>query len=72
MTFPTDEGGGLEPDRVYSFRYIADLTGQSLPTLRRLIARGEGPPVTQLSIRRAGIRGKHARAWLDSRVRGAA
>jgi predicted DNA-binding transcriptional regulator AlpA len=65
-------GGGLNPDAVYSLKFIARLSGISLPTLRRQIDKGDGPQVTALSARRVGIRGKHASAWLDNRVRGAA
>jgi predicted DNA-binding transcriptional regulator AlpA len=62
------ESGGLNPDRVYSLAFIADLAGISLATLRRLIRAGDGPQLTRISERRVGIRGRHGTAWLDARV----
>ena len=35
----------------------------------RLLRKGNGPKVTQLSNRRVGIRADHLKEWLDSRVR---
>jgi predicted DNA-binding transcriptional regulator AlpA len=55
-------------DRVLTLSEFAINAGISLVTLRRLIARGEGPAVTKLSPRRLGVRVSHARAWLDSRI----
>ena len=55
-------------DRVLMLSEFAIMAGISLVTLRRLIARGEGPAVTKLSTRRLGVRVNHARAWLDSRT----
>ena len=55
-------------DCVLTLSQFASIAGISLVTLRRLIARGEGPAVTQLSTRRRGVRVSHARAWLDSRT----
>ena len=55
-------------DRVLMLSEFAIMAGISLVTLRRLIARGEGPAVTKLSTRRLGVRVSHARAWLDSRT----
>jgi predicted DNA-binding transcriptional regulator AlpA len=54
-------------DRVFTLSQFASNAGISLVTLRRLIARGEGPTVTKLSERRLGIRVRHAREWLDAR-----
>jgi predicted DNA-binding transcriptional regulator AlpA len=65
------EAGALVADRVYSFQHFAAFVGVSVPTLRRLIAKGDGPPITHLSERRVGIRGRHGSAWLDSRARAA-
>ncbi len=55
----------LNEDRVLMLSEFAIMAGISLVTLRRLIARGEGPAVTKLSTRRLGVRLSHARAWLD-------
>jgi predicted DNA-binding transcriptional regulator AlpA len=57
-------------DCVLTLSQFASNTGISLVTLRRLIARGEGPAVTKLSARRLGIRVRHAREWLDARAFG--
>ena len=40
----------------------------SARTLERLIAAGEGPTVTALSVRRRRIRLDHLRAWADARA----
>jgi predicted DNA-binding transcriptional regulator AlpA len=55
-------------DCVLTLSQFASNAGISLVTLRRLIARGEGPAVTKLSTRRLGIRLRHARQWLDARA----
>lgn len=55
-------------DRVLTLSEFAINACISLVTLRRLIARGEGPTVTKLSPRRLGIRVRHAREWLDARA----
>ena len=60
----------LNEDRVLTLSQFASNAGISLVTLRRLIARGEGPTVTKLSTRRLGIRLQHAREWLDARASG--
>jgi len=57
-----------DDDRVLSLPEFSKLAGISYVTLRRLIAAGAGPTVTRLSKRRLGIRIRHAREWLDSRV----
>ena len=57
-------------DCVLSLSQFASNSGISLVTLRRSIARGEGPTVTKLSTRRLGIRLRHAREWLDARASG--
>jgi predicted DNA-binding transcriptional regulator AlpA len=58
----------FDQDRVLTLFEFATLAGISLVTLRRLIARGEGPTVTKLSTRRLGIRMRHAGEWLDARA----
>jgi hypothetical protein len=55
--------------RVMSFRAWCDLNGFSIPTGRRIIASGEGPPVLQLGLRRIGIRHGDNRRWQESRIR---
>jgi predicted DNA-binding transcriptional regulator AlpA len=59
-------------DRVRSLRETATLLGVSIATLRRMIAAGDGPVVTQLSTRRQGIRDSHREMWLDARAKSAA
>jgi predicted DNA-binding transcriptional regulator AlpA len=56
-------------DRVLSFGQWCDLNNFSEPTGRRIIQRGEGPVVLQLSTRRIGVRESDNRAWQESRVR---
>lgn len=63
---PTSPSNDL--DRVESFKQFCDRNGVGLSTLKRLIARGEGPTVTVLSERRKGIRASHAKEWLESRA----
>lgn len=60
-----------QPDRVRSLPETAAVAGVSIATLRRLIAGGKGPKVTQLSARRIGIRESHLAQWLDARARDA-
>jgi predicted DNA-binding transcriptional regulator AlpA len=61
-----ERGGG--GDRVRSLVETAELLGISICTLRRMIAAGTGPTVTQLSPRRLGIRDSHRTAYLDARA----
>jgi hypothetical protein len=62
----------LEDHRVLSFPQWCSLAGISIDTGRRIVQRGLGPPVVQLSARRIGVRlADHVR-WLASRARGAA
>ena len=56
-------------DKVLSFAAWCELNNFSKPTGRRLILRGEGPVVLQLSTRRIGIRESDNAAWQASRVR---
>jgi predicted DNA-binding transcriptional regulator AlpA len=56
----------MAEDRIISLAEFAAIAGISLITLRRLIARKQGPPVTKISPRRLGIRVRHGRAWLDA------
>jgi predicted DNA-binding transcriptional regulator AlpA len=57
------------PRRVRSLRETAEIAGISLATLRRQIAEGTGPIITQLSARRVGVREDHREQWLDRRVK---
>jgi hypothetical protein len=60
----------LEDDRVYPIPYFCDqVLGVSEDTFRRICQRGEGPPITQLSPGRKGVRGKHGKDWLDGRAK---
>jgi predicted DNA-binding transcriptional regulator AlpA len=56
-------------DKVMSFAQWCRVNSFSKPTGRRIIKRGEGPPVIRLSPRRIGIRESDNRAWQDSRTR---
>ena len=58
---------GTAPNRVRSFAETAEIIGTSISTLRRLVARGDGPKVTHLSPRREGIQDRHREEWLLSR-----
>ena len=61
--------GPQDRDRVLTFAEWCALNGFSQATGRRILKRGEGPPVIQLSIRRLGIRQSDNTAWQESRVR---
>ena len=52
---------------ILPLKKIAAKHGTSLRNLQRMIARGEGPPVIQLSPRRVGIDEADDDAWLASR-----
>jgi predicted DNA-binding transcriptional regulator AlpA len=56
-------------DRVLSFPLWCEINGFSKATGRRIIARGEGPPVLQLSPRRIGVRESDNAAWQSARAR---
>jgi len=56
-------------DRVLTFRQWCGLNGFSKATGLRILRRGDGPPVLQLSARRIGIRESDNAAWQASRVR---
>ena len=58
-------------DCVNSFAECAHRAGVSLATWRRIIERGEGPKIVELSLRRRGVRESHFVEWLDARTRGA-
>jgi predicted DNA-binding transcriptional regulator AlpA len=56
-------------DRVLTFRMWCAVNEFSLATGRRIMKRGEGPRVLQLSPRRIGIRESDNAAWQASRAR---
>jgi hypothetical protein len=56
-------------DHVNSYAQCARRAGVSLATWRRILERGEGPEVVQLSARRCGVRESAFLQWLDSRTR---
>jgi predicted DNA-binding transcriptional regulator AlpA len=58
----------LADDAVVDYVTAARVAGLSLCTLRRLVARGEGPPVVRLSPRRVGVRACDLRAWIAART----
>jgi hypothetical protein len=53
-------------DRVNSFAECAHRAGVSLATWRRILERGDGPKIVQLSRRRRGVRQSHFVEWLDA------
>jgi len=55
--------------QVLTFAEWCELNRFSIATGNRILARGEGPPVIQLSKRRLGIRVGDNRRWQESRVR---
>jgi predicted DNA-binding transcriptional regulator AlpA len=57
------------PWRVLSIREWCELNGFSLATGRRLIERGEGPVVVQLSPRRCGVTIRANADWQAQRAR---
>jgi hypothetical protein len=59
---------GVADDVVLTLSDFVKLAGVSMSTVRRMILRGDGPVITQLSERRRGVRVRHARAWLDVRA----
>src|SRR5262245_10556451 len=57
-------------DKVLTFSAWCQVNAFSLATGRRLIKRGDGPPVLQLSPRRIGVKESDNAAWQQSQVRG--
>jgi predicted DNA-binding transcriptional regulator AlpA len=55
-------------DCVRSIEETAAILGLGVPTLRTMIAKGEGPQVTRLTERRIGIRDSHREAWLNKQA----
>ena len=58
--------------RVLNFRQWCELNGFSQATGRRIIKAGEGPIVTQLSMRRIGVTVANNAEWQASRARSSA
>jgi hypothetical protein len=65
---PSAAARSFSDDRVLTLAEAAHLSCVSIATFRRLLREPGGPVVTALSSRRLGVRVKHLRAWLDSRV----
>jgi hypothetical protein len=55
-------------DHVRTIEETASLLGIGVPSLRSLLANGEGPQITRLSKRRIGIRDSHREQWLDKQA----
>ena len=55
-------------DRIFTLDEFAKLNRISTSTLERTIARGEGPKLVQLSLRRLGIRERDGAAWQAAHV----
>lgn len=56
----------LGADRVMSFAAWCALADVSLSTGKRIVAAGNGPRLTQTSVRRKGVRISDHHAWLDA------
>lgn len=54
--------------RVLTLAEVARALGVSVASVRRLISRGEGPPVVRVTPRRLGIREADLERWLLSRT----
>lgn len=61
--------GDYARDRVLPVAEVADRCSISIATFKRLVSKGLGPKITELSARRQGVRESHLVQWLDSRVR---
>ena len=55
--------------RVLTLKQWAERTGFSVATARRIINRGDGPPIIDISTRRRGVRVCDDFAWQESRLR---
>ena len=55
-------------DRIWTIPEFAKVNRISKTTLSRTIARGDGPKVVRLSLRRLGIRERDGAAWQAARV----
>ena len=60
----------MQGDRVLSRRQVADLLGISLPTLWRLVKRGDFPRPFRISPGRVGWRARIVLQWLADRSNG--
>ena len=65
----TDRDRALDDMRVLSIRKWCEVNGFSFDTGKRLIKRGQGPKITQISDRRIGITVAANREWQKSRER---
>jgi predicted DNA-binding transcriptional regulator AlpA len=64
-----ERGGSRSVDRILTIAEFAKLNRISVTTLYRIVARGCGPKIIKLSVRRVGIRESDAVAWQDARIR---
>ena len=55
-------------DRIWTLDEFAKLNSISAATLARAIARGDGPKVVKLPLRRLGIRESDGAAWQAARI----
>jgi hypothetical protein len=63
------QGSTVEDNRVLTFAQWCEVNAFSEATGRRLISSGDGPVVTQLSVRRIGVTIGNNRKWQESRAR---
>ena len=56
-------------DRVMPIREWCEVNNVSLSTGLRILKRGDGPPIVQMSARRRGIRVSDNVVWQDRRLR---
>jgi hypothetical protein len=59
----------VDDQRVLTRKEWAKLNSLSFETAKRILMRGDGPPVVQLSARRIGIRMIDNRRWQEARLR---
>ncbi len=52
-------------NRILTIKQWAEINSISLATARRIISRGEGPPIIKISPRRIGIRIRDNRLWQE-------
>ena len=63
----TPKQGVAKLRRIISKKEFAKRIGRSVRHLERMIAIGEGPPITKLGSRAVGIAEEDGEAWLASR-----
>jgi predicted DNA-binding transcriptional regulator AlpA len=60
---------GANPLQIWHLEDAAEFAGISVASIRRLHARGDGPPIIQLGPRRVGVRDGDLVEWLKNRPR---